>query len=293
MRIGIGLPNAVPGTSGEELRDWAREAEAAGFSTLGTIDRVVYGNYDPLVALAAAAAVTQRIRLATTILLGPLYAPPARLAKQFLSLDALAGGGRAVLGIAPGGRPDDYEAAGASLSERGRWMDEAVARIRGVWNGEEESARIGPRPAAGSAGPTLLVGGSVEASFRRAAEYGDGWIMGGGTPDQFRQAKELLSAAWERAGRDGTPATAALAYYSLGPDAERNAQAYLGDYYAFLGDEFVGMITGGAAKDADTVRAYAAAFEEAGCDELIFFPCASDPAQVGLLAEAVGLGARA
>lgn len=51
MEIGIGLPNAVPGTSGRQLTDWARAAEEAGFSTLGTIDRTVYPNYEPLTAL--------------------------------------------------------------------------------------------------------------------------------------------------------------------------------------------------------------------------------------------------
>ncbi|HEY8467671.1 MAG TPA: LLM class flavin-dependent oxidoreductase [Solirubrobacterales bacterium] len=286
MRIGIGLPNAVAGTTGGQLRDWARESEAAGFSTLGTIDRIVYGNYDPLVALAGAAAVTERIRLASTVALGPVFAPAARIAKQFLSLDALAGGGRAVLGIAPGGRPDDYEVTGMEMSERGRWMDHAVAQIREVWDGTGDGERIGPRPADG-AGPTLLVGGWVDAAYRRAAQYGDGWIMGGGSPDQFRQSLEGLLAAWEREGRDGKPQTAALSYFALGPDGERDAQAYLGDYYAFLGEETARAITSGAARDADTVRAYIAAFEEAGCDELIFFPCSNDPEQVGLLAEAV------
>lgn len=289
MEIGIGLPNAVPRTTGEQLRSWAREAEAAGFSSLGTIDRIAYGNYDPLVALAAAATVTERIRLASTILLAPIYAPPARLAKQFLSLDALAGGGRAVLGIAPGGRPDDYEAAGVSMGDRGRRMDAAVAQVRGVWAAEPALEKIGPRPGGNGAGPTLLVGGSVEASFRRAAQYGDGWIMGGGSPDQFRAGLDAVRVEWEQAGREGEPETAALAYFALGSDPERLARAYLGDYYAFLGQEAVEMIVGRAAKDADTVRAYLDGFRDAGCGELILFPCANDPAQVGLLAAAAGL----
>ena len=69
MDVGIALPNAVPGATGAQLTEWARRAEARGFSSLGTIDRVVYDNYEPLVALAAAAAVTERIGLATTVLL--------------------------------------------------------------------------------------------------------------------------------------------------------------------------------------------------------------------------------
>ena len=68
MDVGIGLPNAVTGTSGAELVEWARRAEARGFSTLGTIDRLVFSNYEPLTALAAAAAVTERIGLTTAVL---------------------------------------------------------------------------------------------------------------------------------------------------------------------------------------------------------------------------------
>src|SRR5215210_6165187 len=109
METGIGLPNAVPGTTGKQLTDFARAADEAGFSVLGTIDRVVYPNFEPLATLAAAAAVTERIRLATSIILGPIRANAAVLAKQFLTLDALAGGGRAVLGIGAGARDDDYK----------------------------------------------------------------------------------------------------------------------------------------------------------------------------------------
>ena len=71
MDVGIGLPATIRGVPGAQLLEWARRAEARGFSSLGTIDRLVYGNYEPLIALAAAAAVTERIRLATTILLAP------------------------------------------------------------------------------------------------------------------------------------------------------------------------------------------------------------------------------
>src|ERR687891_1455363 len=119
MDIGIGLPNAVQGTTRNQLIDWAREAEEAGFSTLGTIDRLVYDSYESIAALSAAAAVTERIRLATDVMLGPLRQNPAMVAKQILSLDALAGGGRAVLGIALGAREDDYEISGIDMSTRG------------------------------------------------------------------------------------------------------------------------------------------------------------------------------
>ena len=52
MDLAIGLPNAVPKTTGAELTEWARRADARGFSSLGTIDRIAYGNYEPLTAMA-------------------------------------------------------------------------------------------------------------------------------------------------------------------------------------------------------------------------------------------------
>lgn len=286
MEIGIGLPNAVTGTTRGQLLDWARSAEGAGFSSLGTIDRIVYPNYEPLLALSAAAAVTERIRLATTVMLGPLRVNAALVAKQLLTLDALAGGGRAVLGIGLGGREDDYAISGVSMSERGSWQDKALAQIRAVLSGEEgNEAKIGPRPS--GPGPSLIVGGSVAASFRRAARYGDGWIMGGGSPDQFTGAVEQLGAAWTREGRAGRPRAMALAYFSLADDAEAQARRYLLDYYAFLGADLSSMIADSAAKNPDTINAYVSAFTAGGCDELIMFPCSSDPRQVDLLAEAI------
>jgi alkanesulfonate monooxygenase SsuD/methylene tetrahydromethanopterin reductase-like flavin-dependent oxidoreductase (luciferase family) len=288
MKLGIGLPNAVPRTTGEQLTDWAREAEDAGFNTLGTIDRLVFDSYESIVALSAAAAVTDRIRLATDVMLGPLRQNPAMIAKQVLSLDALAGGGRAVLGIGLGAREDDYEVSGIDISTRGQWFDAALPKIRAIFDGDGElESKVGPRPRGG--GPTLLVGGAVQASFERAAKYADGWTQGGSGPDQFAQDVVKVEEAWRNEGRDGSPYKMALVYFSLGPDAQKNADRDLGAYYEWLGDEIKQMIVGSAAKDADAVKQYISAFEGHGCDELILFPAASDPKQVRLLAEAAGL----
>jgi alkanesulfonate monooxygenase SsuD/methylene tetrahydromethanopterin reductase-like flavin-dependent oxidoreductase (luciferase family) len=281
MDVAIGLPNAVPGTTGGELVEWARRADARGFSSLGTIDRVVYGNYEPLTALAAAAAVTERIGLCTSVLLGPLRTNPTELAKQALSVHALSNG-RFTLGIGLGAREDDYEASSVDLKGKGRRLDEALERIKEVWEGDE----IGPSE---SGSPDLVVGGSVDASFARAARFGDGWIAGGAPPDQFAEMAEKAKAAWTAAGRESEPRLMGLAYYSLGERAEEEAKAYLTDYYAFLGEETAGYIASSAAKDADTVRQYLEAFDAAGCGELILFPSSGDPDQVDLLADAAGL----
>lgn len=288
MDLGIGLPNAVPSTTGKQLTDWARAAEEAGFSTLGTIDRIVYPSYESLVALSAAAAVTERIRLATDVLLGPLRQNPSLIAKQMLSLDAVAGGGRAVLGIGAGGREDDFEVGGLSMSGRGAWLDSALEKILAIWNGEGEvESKVGPRPQDDR--PTLLVGGYVQASFERAARFGDGWTQGGSGPDQFEEDAANVEEAWKRHGREGEPYKMALTYFSLGPDAEKDAQASLGSYYAYMGEESSAMIVANAVKDADSVKAVVSSFESKGCDELILFPSSPDPEQVTLLADAAGL----
>jgi len=285
MEVGIGLPATIAGVEREQLLEWARRAEARGFSSLGTIDRLVYGNYEPLIALAAAAAVTERIRLATTILIAPYRANGALLAKQAASVDRLSGG-RLVLGVAVGGREDDYEASGVDFHTRGKRFDAMLEQWQRIWAGESfgTAGAIGPHPPNGR--PQLLFGGSTERTFARAAKYGDGWAMGGGSPDQFKGGAEQLRAAWEGAGREGTPRTMALAYFALGDDAERAAGRYLRDYYAFLGD-YVDMIASGAATDAATVRQYVDGFAAAGCDELVLFPCDPDPGQVDLLADAI------
>src|SRR5437764_403052 len=87
MDVGIGLPNAVPDTEGRTLVDWARRADEAGFSTLGTIGRLVYPNYEELIGLAAASAVTSRIRLTTSVLLAPLHTNTAMFAQAAAAVD--------------------------------------------------------------------------------------------------------------------------------------------------------------------------------------------------------------
>jgi alkanesulfonate monooxygenase SsuD/methylene tetrahydromethanopterin reductase-like flavin-dependent oxidoreductase (luciferase family) len=282
MDVAIGLPNSVPGTTGEQLNEWARRADSAGFSSLGTIDRIAYPNLDPLLALTAAASVTDRIGLLTSILIGPMRRSSALIAKQTATIQQLSGG-RLTVGIAVGGREDDYEATGADFGSRGEEFDTMLSELTGYWKGEEEIA-IGPDVRADQ--PQLLIGGTVDAAFERTAKYADGWIAGGGTPDMFAEGKKKAEAAWSEAGRDGAPKTRALAYFSLGDDAEQHANSYLKDYYAFLG-EMADQIAGGAAKDADTAAGYKQAFEGVECDELVFFPCNPDPEQVDLLAAAV------
>jgi alkanesulfonate monooxygenase SsuD/methylene tetrahydromethanopterin reductase-like flavin-dependent oxidoreductase (luciferase family) len=249
------------------------------------VDRLIYPGLEPLVTLAGAAAVTERIPLRTTVLLAPYRLNGALIAKEAASVHVLSGG-RLTLGLGLGWRPDDYEASGIPFSERGRKFEDMLAEIERVWSGDEYGVAGGIGPDVSPDPPDILLGGSVDVTFTRAARYAKGWILGGGTPDAFTEGKQKLQAAWDEAGRDGEPVGMALAYFSLGDNAEEDARSYLGHYYTAMGEEMANQIVASAAKDADTVRGYVHAFTDAGCDELLLFPCSADPKQVDLLAEA-------
>ena len=89
MRVGVGLPTTTPGADGALLVDWARKADAGPFSSLGVLDRLVYDSFDPFASLAAAAAVTTDVKLATMIAIGPVR-PAAQLIKGAASVQALS-----------------------------------------------------------------------------------------------------------------------------------------------------------------------------------------------------------
>jgi alkanesulfonate monooxygenase SsuD/methylene tetrahydromethanopterin reductase-like flavin-dependent oxidoreductase (luciferase family) len=276
MDVGIGLPNAVRGVDRRGTVDWARRAEAAGFSSLGTIDRIVFPSYESLISLAAAAAVTERIRLVTDILIAPLRTNTALFAKQAATLNHLSEG-RLVLGLAVGGREDDFEISGADFGSRGRAFDRQLEELTSLWGADQ----VAP-----ASRPGLLIGGNSDAAYRRAARHADGWTQGGGTPEAFADGKAKLLEAWGAAGRDGEPHTTALFYYALGDRAEEHARTDLLDYYGYVG-EYAQRVVDSAAKDETTLKQYLSAFEQAGVDEVICFPTAIDPEQVDLLAEAV------
>jgi alkanesulfonate monooxygenase SsuD/methylene tetrahydromethanopterin reductase-like flavin-dependent oxidoreductase (luciferase family) len=278
VRVGVGLPTSTPGRArGPELVDWARRAELGPFTSLGVLDRLVYDSADPMIALAAAAAVTSRLRLVTMVVIGPIR-PAALLAKEAASLDALSGG-RLTLGVSLGARRDDYEAAGASWSDRGRRLSDQLAAMRQIWEGDA----IGPRPGT-LGGPQLLVGGASGASFLRVARYADGYVHGGGPPRAFASAAERARAAWVDAGRPGSPALWGQSYTALSdPDG---GEAYLRHYYSFTGP-FAERIAAGLLTTEKAVREHVAGYADAGCDELVLLPATSDPSELDRLADAL------
>jgi alkanesulfonate monooxygenase SsuD/methylene tetrahydromethanopterin reductase-like flavin-dependent oxidoreductase (luciferase family) len=284
MKIGVGLPNPVPGTSGDTLVEWARRAEELGYSSLATIDRIVYPSYESLIALAAAAAVTERIGLLTNVLLAPTR-DTALLAKESASVDRISGG-RLTLGLGVGGREDDYAALGKPMRGRGRRFEEQLEEMRELWRGKHvsDSAQASV-PSPGREIP-VLVGGAAEATPARVARWGVGFTAGGGPPDMVAPMVEKVRDAWAEAGREGEPKIVALTYFALGPDAEEGANRYLLDYYEGLG-EVAKHIAQGASKTPDAVTEIARRFEYVGTDELIFDPTIASLDQLDQLAEAV------
>ena len=285
MRIGIGLPNTSLDVPGRLLVDWAKRAEARGFSSLATIDRVAYPSYDSLTALTAAAAVTERIGLLTNVLLAPLY-NPVLLAKATACLDQISEG-RLTLGLGVGGRPDDYQLAERSFADRGRHFDADLELLHQAWAGQPVAGSqcpVGP-PATGGGGP-LLIGAQSKLAAPRAARWGAGFTIGGAPPEMAGGAIQEFRAAFEQAGGTGTPRVVALTYFSLGEEHTEASLRNLRTYYGFLGDWAEG-IARGVPRTPEAVRQVATAFEELGVDELIFDPSVPDLDQIDRLAETI------
>jgi alkanesulfonate monooxygenase SsuD/methylene tetrahydromethanopterin reductase-like flavin-dependent oxidoreductase (luciferase family) len=275
MNVGVGLPNTTPGADRELLLEWSRRAEAGPFPTLAVLDRVAYDSYEPFSALAAAAAVTERIRLATMIAIGPLR-PTGMLAKQAGSIAALCGN-RFTLGLAVGARIDDYEAAVVDHRGRGHRLSEQLAFLRGEWT----ESSIGPT-AAEREGIELLVGGASGPAFARMARYTDGYAHGGGPPRAFARAAANARAAWSDMGRPGEPRLWGQGYFTLGE--EERGTDYLRDYYAFVGP-FAEKIAAGNLISARAIKDFVRGYEEEGCDELVLLPTVPDIEQLNRLAE--------
>jgi alkanesulfonate monooxygenase SsuD/methylene tetrahydromethanopterin reductase-like flavin-dependent oxidoreductase (luciferase family) len=280
MKIGIGLPAAVPGVETALITRWARSAEAHGFDALGVIDRVVYDNHEPLMTLAAAAVVTERIELLTDVLIAPIRAT-ALLAKQAATLDRLSGG-RLTLGLGLGGRVQDFTAVGMLTDGRGRRFDQQLRDLRELWSGD----RIGPAPAR-PGGPPLIAAGYAPRAIERAARLADGWCAGVGRIEQFTENAALLRDAWSRHGRAGRPRILAFAYYALGAGGREVTERELRHYYAWLGREAVDEIAASALTEPAAIVDWLAAHADAGADEALLMPCSVDLVQVELLADAL------
>ena len=285
MKIGIGLPSAIPEVSGSAIVEWAQRAEQRGFSALGVLDRLIYPNYDPLISLTAAAAVTERIGLCTAVLLAPLQANHVQFARQISSMESISGG-RLILGLAVGSRRDDYDSAAVDFSRRGKIFDELLETATSIWRGER--GNIGPVvPRAG--GPPLFFGGESDPAIRRAARYGSGWIAGGGRNDGFAEQVARVQSAFVEAGRIDAPRVMKVGLFALGADAERHTKQHFLNYYGSRGEERLERALKGAYIGENAVTTAVTFFENAGCDEMILVPTNPDPGQVERLADLLQL----
>lgn len=289
MLIGLGIPANVPGTPPAALLEWARRADAGPFSTVATIDRIAYDSYEPLAVLAAAAAVTTRVRLMTSVLLAPLRNAGV-LAKQAATVDALAGG-RLTLGFGVGSRADDFEIAPASMKGRGKRFDGQLELMRRIWSGQvlaAESRPVGPAPVR-QGGPEILIGGSAPQALARVGRWGDGYLSGGGNdPERARRTREAVLASWQENGRSGSPRFVTSLPFVLGPDgAVERGRAQQRDYYSWM-PESAEIRAASLLASAQAIRDALAGYEAMGYDEVILQPTVADLDLIDRAAELVG-----
>ena len=251
MKIGLIPPYAVgPVEERDFALGFARLAEELGFESIWVVEHVVlpdeyrstypydpggrmpYGTAtpqpDPLVWLAAASAVTERIRLATGVLVAPQRSP-LLLAKQVATLDRLSGG-RFVLGVGAGWLREEFEVLGVPFEGRGARLDECIAALRAIWRGDPEGVafegarisfprvRVTPTPCRGSV--PIVVGGHTPAAARRAGRLGDGFFPARGSPEEIAALYRLAREEADRAGRDPAALELTVADSGLfGPEA--------------------------------------------------------------------------
>ena len=232
MRLGLHALGIGTGARRPVIEAVAQAAEAHGFATLWAGEHVVMVDepqsrypyaedgriavpaaadwLDPLVTLSFAAAATQRIRVATGVLLVPEH-NPVLLAKQAASLDVLSGG-RLVLGVGVGWSREEFEALGVPFRHRGRRAAEYIQAMRALWSEDVASfagefvsfsaVRVNPKPARARRVPVVF-GGNSDAAMRRVAELGDGWYgfnLAG--VEAVRERLSKLGDLCRAAGRD-------------------------------------------------------------------------------------------
>ncbi len=206
--VGIHLPQYGRVASADAVARAARHAEELGFADVWVSDHTVHPaaqDYpspyllDPLVTLTWAAAVTERVRLGTSVMVIPTHEPLA-LANRLASLDSLSGG-RVLLGAGVGWSKAEYDALGHDFASRGARLDEALDLFETVWRDDPASfhgtyssfddIRVLPRPAGKI---PIWIGGSSEPAYRRAVARGDGYQAVGLKPEQAVPVVQRLRA---------------------------------------------------------------------------------------------------
>lgn len=289
MKIGVGLPFKMPTESWGYISELARRADAGPYSSFAALDRLAYDNYEAMAELAAVAAITQRLRLVTTILLAPLRNAGV-LAKQAATVDAISNG-RLSLGLAVGGREDDAVVAPANFRDRGRRFEEQLTMMRRIWAGEilEGAQRpVGPAPVQ-PGGPEILIGGTHPKAIDRVGKFANGYVMGGRAleAEWAKGVMTQVEESWAVHNREGKPRVVVTLPCALGPGAEDAVDGALADYYGGAG-------TPGAARQGraqptspEIIRNAVRMHEDLGSDEIIFRPVTPDLEQLDRLTDAI------
>jgi alkanesulfonate monooxygenase SsuD/methylene tetrahydromethanopterin reductase-like flavin-dependent oxidoreductase (luciferase family) len=290
MKIGMNLPVMVPGLDRNTILQWARRVDSGPYASLAAGERITFPNPELMVTMGAAAAATERVRLALTVVVLPMHSP-VLIAKQVATLDVISGG-RVTLGLGIGARMEDYRAVGATFDRRRlRRMEGQIALMRRVWAGEnvvEGAGRpVEPFPLQ-AGGPELLAGALAPDSVRRAAGWADG-ICGfsfGPSAEEIGVAFNTAREAWAEAGRTKAPRLVTSFWFALGNRARQQLDEYLTRYLAFMGEELAAallpMVT---TTSAAALRTATKMVADLGADELILVPTTSDPEEVERVAD--------
>jgi alkanesulfonate monooxygenase SsuD/methylene tetrahydromethanopterin reductase-like flavin-dependent oxidoreductase (luciferase family) len=291
LEIGICLPYMKEGLDRETLLGWARAIDAGPFASLSCGERITGGTVEMRAVLAAAAAVTERVRIVPSLYVLPMH-NAVWAAKEIATLDVLSGG-RAAVTVGVGGREADYRAVGASFARRHARMDEQVGEMRRIWRGEppfEGADVVGPPPVQ-IGGPPIYAGVMGPKAMRRAGRWADGVYVWSGNGEKAEIASLLQRAdeAWSEAARPSGPRRIGGFWYCLAPEESQSKLArYVHDYLAIFGEAPArAMAERMNRSDPGAVRAAIDDMEAVGCEELFLVPATAELAEVERLAEIV------
>jgi alkanesulfonate monooxygenase SsuD/methylene tetrahydromethanopterin reductase-like flavin-dependent oxidoreductase (luciferase family) len=292
MDVGVALPTMAPDYTRATTLEWCRGIDAGPFSSVSAGERITFRNQEMMVTNAAAAALTERVRVFVNLVVLPFHPVPL-VAKQLATLDVLSGG-RLTVGVGVGGREHDYRAAGSGFERRHARLDADVAELRRIWAGRppfEGADPVGPHPVQ-PGGPELLAGAMGPRAMARAARWADGVSGFSLTADgaEMAAAVDLANRAWSDAGRDRPPRTVSGCFAVLGTADDRGVlQAFTYDYLAIFG---TGPARAMAAEapvwNRARLRRVLDDAEAAGVDEFVLVPGTTDPACLAAFAEVVG-----
>jgi probable F420-dependent oxidoreductase len=294
--IGLSIPGTAPDRTPTTTVDFARRAEQAGVHSVWATDRIVDSTPDVFVTLGAIAATTSRVLIGSSVVLGVLR-PPLLVAKAAATIDRLSGG-RLILGLGVGSRPEDFAATEVPIRQRGARMDELVDICKLAWSGapvqyhgRHHTIDIGPMKElpVQQPHPPLWFGGGADAVLRRTARVGQGYIASTSSgPAGFRTAWAAIRDYCAAAGRDPAEITpAALAYASVAEDPEVAREAMRQHLLRSFGparlERGLGPLVG---TPEDLVRG-AHEYFVAGVNVLILGSVSADPRHLDLLCERV------